>query len=100
MASGKKRKSLISRINIQVVEIDNEEMIKNAATNFFSRLYAKEEKQRLFIDNHFSSCVDVEGASHLECCFSEEKVKEAIFSIDKDKSLRPNDFSSLFYQEC
>jgi len=41
-----------------------------------------------------------DGAARLENIFTEEEVKEAVFSIDKDKSSGPDGFSSLFYQEC
>lgn len=48
----------------------------------------------------FSRCLDEEGASSLESDFSEEEVKEAIFSIDRDKSPGPNGFFFIFYQDC
>lgn len=44
--------------------------------------------------------MDEDGVAQLEARFSEEEIKEAIFSIDDDKSPSPNGFSSLFYQEC
>lgn len=98
--SGKKRRSMISNINIQGVEVDNVDEIKVAAITFFSTLYAKEGLERPLIDNLFSSMLEKDEASKLERMYLEEEVKVAVFNIDKDKSPGPDGFSSLFFQEC
>lgn len=53
-------------MKIQGVKVDDEELIEDAAINFFSRLYAKEDKERPFIDNFFSNYLDEDGVSSLE----------------------------------
>lgn len=93
-------RSLISIMIIQKMETGDGEMIKDEAITFFSKLYARDGLERPIIENLFSCCMDEEEVSSLESVFSKDEVKEAVFSMDKDKSLGLDGFSSLFYQEC
>lgn len=69
LASGKRRRNLISKLNIHGVEVVNEDLIKDVAINFFSRLEAKDDIDRLVVDNLFTTSLDVDGAARLECAF-------------------------------
>lgn len=60
-------------------------VIKDEAINFFSKLYFKEVKDKPINDNLFSHSLK-ECVVQLESQFSEEEVKEVVFSMDKDKS--------------
>lgn len=75
-------------------------VIKDEAIRFFFALYAKKEHERPLIENLFPRVLREECVSELESRFSEEEVKEAVFSMDKDKSLALDGFSMLFYQSC
>lgn len=100
VAYGKNRKSLISRMFLNGTEVFDVNVIKDEAICFFSKLYSKEAFERpifhnLFANHHSEDCV-----LQLECSFMEEEVKDAMFSMDNDKSPGPNGFSILFYQVC
>lgn len=64
---------MISKLNIQGVEIVNEELIKDEAVDFFFRLYAKDDMDRHVINNLFSNCLDGEGAKSLEMFLQKRK---------------------------
>lgn len=78
------------------MDVMNADVIKEEADCFFSKLYFKELVDRPIIDNLFSSHLNEECVLRLEAPFSEEEVKEAAFSMYKDKSPGPNGFSMLF----
>lgn len=63
------------RMNVQGVEIDDLGVMKDEVIRFFSTLYAEEVKDRSFINNLFSSCLEEERAAGLESFFFEEEVR-------------------------
>lgn len=96
VACSKKQKNMVTRIKIQGVDMMDVEVIKEEADCFFSKLYSKYFVDRPIIDNFFSSRLSEECVLQLEAPFSEEKVKEVVFSMDKDKSRSPNGFFTHF----
>lgn len=76
------------------------EKIKDEAIRYFALLYKKDGREKPLIPNLFSSRNDSKVTPKLEMPFLVEEVKNAIMSMEKNKSPEPDGFSMLFYQEC
>lgn len=77
-------------------EVSDVNVIKDEAICYFSKLSSKDAVERPFFDNLFDNRLSEDCVPQLESSFTEE-VKDAIFSMDKDKSLEPDGFS-MFYK--
>lgn len=91
VANGKRRKSFISKLCIEGV-VEDFVQIKDEGIRLFVALYSKEERVRPTINNLFSSQLDRDVAKSIEVSLKIEEVKEAIFSMGKDKSPGPDRF--------
>lgn len=100
MANGKNRKNAITKLVIDGETMEDVNKIKEETIQYFSTLYTKEEGPHPMIDNLFSKSLEQEDVDNLEGCFLEEEIKEAVFSMAKDKSPGPDGFSMSFFQEC
>lgn len=99
IANGRKRKNLITKLIIGGEEESNFEKISNELKSFYENLYTLEKISRPRIDNFFDACLTPEKACLLEAQFFEEEIKEAIFSMNKDKSPSLDSFSMFFHQK-
>lgn len=99
VTNGKKKKSLITKLCLQGEVVEEFDKIKDEVIRLFSLLYSREERDRPFIDNLFSVSLDEEMVHLLKGHFSVEEVKNAIFSMEHDKSPGPDGFTMLFYQD-
>lgn len=87
VVNGRKRKNVISKLTMGGVEVTNFEDIAHVANDFFVDLYTRELVLRPRIDNLFSNALPIELAEALVSPFTEDEIRLAIFSMDKDKSL-------------
>lgn len=93
LVNGRKRKNLISSILTEGQEMMEFEEIANEATLFYNRLYRKERGSRPMIEKLFEGEISRDQGGNLERPFSEEEVKNAIFSMKWDKAPGPDGFS-------
>ena len=72
------------------------------ALNFYKDLFAREERVNINLDDNFlseSEKVSNEENELLVAPFSEEKIKEAIFSYYAEGAPGPDGLSFIFYQK-
>lgn len=97
VANGRKWKNLNPKLRIDEEEVECFERIANEAIRFFSELYSKDHAYRPSIPNLFEGRLSMEEQVELESPFSMKEVKEAVFSMNKDKALDLDGFSMHFY---
>ncbi|XP_077225819.1 uncharacterized protein LOC143859029 [Tasmannia lanceolata] len=86
MANARRRINSINSIKEGEALVEDKEQIKNILTGFFSKLYRKEHPWRPKLAGlHFRSLSQVQFEV-LERLFTEEEVKGAIFSMNKDSA--------------
>ncbi|KAL0455183.1 UNVERIFIED_CONTAM: hypothetical protein Slati_0857500 [Sesamum latifolium] len=82
-------------------EITNPTDLKESAANHFKNLLTAET--RSYVEPNFPFLFpQIPKSMSRELCVSPtlEKVKEVVFSINKDNAARPDGFTSTFYQSC
>lgn len=92
-------KNLINKLLIDENELSNFEEISMLLSISMKDCFFRRQSPSLEL-NLFETCFMPEKALSLEGPFIEEEVKLSVFSMDKDKSPCPDEFSMFFYQSC
>jgi hypothetical protein len=100
IASSRKRANLISSLHISGTETRDSEVIKAHILGYYKILLGSKGSTWVSFSNtiweQHECALDSENAS-LIAPFTEEEIHRAVFSMNPNKSPRPNGFSILFY---
>ena len=81
--------------------LEEEDAIKNSATQFFQKLFTSERQDRLPSVFDFQlPCVSQEDNDALQCLPALEEVKDVVFSLSSESAPGPDGFGVGFYQTC
>jgi hypothetical protein len=81
--------------------VETDEVMLNDAADFYKKIFAKEGKLAVSLDNDFWDAEDLltdEESSSLDAPFSEKEIHEAIMGSYASGAPGPDGFSFLFYQ--
>ncbi|XP_028085776.1 uncharacterized protein LOC114286749 [Camellia sinensis] len=93
-ADGKRKKKFIKRLEVRPgVVVDSEEQIVQGISDFYSKLFSKDEIVRLGIEGIEWRPIDQESAIWLERSFEELEIKDAVFECERDKAPGLDGFS-------
>lgn len=98
MANRRRRKNLIPRLMVNETEVESFEGISNATIWYFLELYMNEGVDKPHIPNLFEDRLSFDMREAFEVPFLMEEVREAVFSMKKDKALGPDGYSMLFFR--
>ncbi|KAL2526290.1 Reverse transcriptase domain-containing protein [Abeliophyllum distichum] len=81
--------------------VENEDEIQKSAVDYFQKILTKEDtKDDTEIFESIPNIISSNDNRSLNALPSVEKVKEVVFSLDKDSAVGPDEFSGIFYQFC
>ena len=100
LANSHRRNNFI--VSLQVgdsISVDQEE-IRNSFEHYFSDLFKETQSWHPKLDRIQFDMLEDEEAIELENLFTEEKVFQALYSVDSDKAPGLDDFTIDFFQKC
>ncbi|XP_058783710.1 uncharacterized protein LOC131658433 [Vicia villosa] len=95
----RRRRNYICSISTPSGTIDGVEEVKEEVRRHFDSKFKEDNFSRPVFDNGMFNALSLEDSASLELPFSEGEIKEAVWSCDGSKSLRPDGFSLLFCEE-
>jgi hypothetical protein len=100
-ASQRRRKKIIDSLEENGISFDNNSDMLAHGTNFYKRLFGKESRENLILDEGFweeHEKISLEENQMLEAEFTEEEIKRAIDSSYKEGASGLDGFLFMFYQ--
>jgi hypothetical protein len=102
IANGKHRKKRIFSLDSDNGTVEGQANLKSYITQFYKGLFGEPEQSPFTLESDRTNDitqVTEEENTILTAPFSEEEVKAAIFQMEHNKALEPDDFSAEFYQK-
>jgi mannosylglycoprotein endo-beta-mannosidase len=103
IANGRKRKNTIISLEKDGNIIEGDENLLNHATEYYANLFGPEEEHNIHIDSSlWAELAQVTDHDNPLLCspFSESEIKEALFSMERNKVAGPYKIPIEFYQSC
>lgn len=100
VASNRRRKNEIPFIEINGCRVEDPNQIKQAARNFFSKIFKEENANRPIFDKLEFKCLSSEQAATLTLPFSDEEIDSAVSSCDSNKAPGPDGFNFQFVKSA
>ena len=80
--------------------LDNSENITEEILLYFKKLYSSPPGESWRVEVIDWSPISEESASKLDSPFSEERIFNVIFQLDRDKASGPDGFTIAVFQDC
>ncbi|XP_058746200.1 uncharacterized protein LOC131619076 [Vicia villosa] len=96
----RRRRNHISPINSNSGLLESVNEVREEVRNHFKLMFSELEVSRPVLDGIFSKGLDSIERDFLEVSFSEEEIKEAMWSCDGSKSPDPDGYSFHFIKKC
>ena len=80
--------------------LNNSKSITEEILLYFEKLYSNPPGESWRVEGLDWSPISEENASRLDSLFTEEKISKAIFQLDRDKALGPDEFTIAVFQDC
>lgn len=103
MANGRKRRNTIISLMDGDSIIEGDENMLAYATQYYKELFGPASGNAFPVDPNMwnpEEKVDIESNGLLSQPFSEEKIKYALFQLEKNKAVGPDKIPIEFYQSC
>ena len=101
IANGRRNRKFIKELeNESGLMLNNLKSIKEEILRYFEKLYASPSGEPWRVEGLDCSPISGESASRVESPFTEEEISKAIFQLDRDKALGPDDFTIAVFQDC
>ncbi|GKV01533.1 hypothetical protein SLEP1_g14082 [Rubroshorea leprosula] len=96
---GRRRKNDISSILVGNQRLEEVNSMKDGVANYFETLFKEDVWQRPVLDGVEFKKISDEERAMLEAPFSEEEVRQAVWSCESSKAPGPNGFNFKFVKE-
>jgi len=103
IANGRKRKNNVLFLESDGHVIEGDENLLNHATEYYTELFGPVDDHNIHIDSSLwgeLEQVSEEENQMLTRPFSEPKIKEALFQMEKNKAAGPDKIPIEFFQAC
>ena len=103
IANGRKRKNTIISLENEGNIIEGDENLLNHATGYYADLFGPGEEHNIYIDVSLWDALEKisdDDNTALTRPLNEIEIKEALFSMEKNKAAGPDKIPIEFYQSC
>lgn len=103
VANGRRRRKAITRLEHEGREITDREGIQNVICNYYKQLFGKQTEKKVTMGVNTwgrSGRLTEEDNMLLTRPFTEEEIKEAVFSMKENSAPGPDGFGVIFYKRC